>query len=121
MGYRKSSDRKGVFFNKKTRRDRAQVNRHRRPGMAQHDAINQIMDAIDGAAPGEYLQLFHRFPTHQGGDQPCQSEYMIEMSMRDQNTVEAFKSNARLKNLALRTFATVDQEAVFIMLNHLGR
>ncbi len=46
---------------------------------------------------------------------------MIEMTMREQNTIYAFESETRLQNLSLRAFTTIDQEAIFVMFDHLRR
>lgn len=41
------------------------------------------------------------------------------MTVRDQDAVKAFKAYTALKNLALGAFTAIDQEAEFIVLDHL--
>ena len=75
---------------------------------AQDNSINQIVHAAQGSFAPIYFQGIDRFPAQQGGEQSCQAQNMIEMTMRDQNTIEAFKSNPRLQNLSLGAFPTID-------------
>ena len=39
------------------------------------------------------------------------------MAVRDQDVVQALEAQPRFQDLALRAFAAIDQEAVFIMLH----
>ncbi len=43
------------------------------------------------------------------------------MSMSDQNPVDTFKTQSRLHDLTLGTFAAIHQKAVFVMHYQLGR
>jgi hypothetical protein len=46
---------------------------------------------------------------------------MIEMAMRDQYFIKPFKAYTGLQNLALSSLSAVDQKAIFIVLDDLGR
>ena len=46
---------------------------------------------------------------------------MVQVTMGNQDAVQAFKPQTRHHNLALRAFAAVDQEAVLIMHHDLRR
>lgn len=44
---------------------------------------------------------------------------MIEMAVREQDARQAFEPRAGLQDLSLRTFAAIDEEAIFVMRNDL--
>jgi hypothetical protein len=79
------------------------------------------MDAFEGVASTIDFQLVDRFPAHKSGEQPGQAQDMIEMAVGDQDPVKAFETDPGLENLALGAFPAVDQEAMLIVLDHLGR
>ena len=78
------------------------------------------MDALEGVATGVDLERFDRFPAHEGREQATQSEDVVEMSVGNENPVQAAKPDARLKDLPLRPLSTVDQEAVLTVGDNLG-
>ena len=62
---------------------------------AQHHSIEQVMHPVESAAPTINFDLFDRFPAHKSGEQPCQTQNMIQVTMGQQYAVESFKTNAR--------------------------
>jgi hypothetical protein len=46
---------------------------------------------------------------------------MIQVTVRDQDAIQALEPQAGLHDLSLGAFPTVDQKAVFIMHHHLRR
>jgi hypothetical protein len=46
---------------------------------------------------------------------------MVQVTMRDQDMVQPFETDAGMLDLALRALAAIDQETVLIMHDHLGR
>src|SRR5512135_505356 len=75
------------------------------------------MDAIQRGAPPKDLQLLDGLPTQKGAKQAAKAENMVQMPMRQQHAGEVPETRARLKDLALRALTTIDQEAVFIVLD----
>jgi H2-forming N5,N10-methylenetetrahydromethanopterin dehydrogenase-like enzyme len=90
-------------------------------GAPKHDIEQQIMYAIQGGAAAVYIQGLDGFPAHIGRKQTSQTQDVIQVAMGDQDLIKALKTNTRLKNLALCTLPAVDQEAVLVMLDYLGR
>jgi hypothetical protein len=73
------------------------------------------VDAIKCGAPAEDFEFINRLPTQESAEQPAQPEDMIEMSVREQDARQAFESDPRLQNLALGSFAAIDEETVFVV------
>src|SRR5512135_561660 len=79
------------------------------------------MDAVQGPLAAIDVHFLNRLPTHEGGEQPCQPEDVVKMSMGDQDMAEILKAQAGLQDLALGALTAIDQEAVFIVLDDLCR
>jgi hypothetical protein len=45
---------------------------------------------------------------------------MIQMTVGDQDAVQAFEANSRLQDLPLSSFSAINQEPVFVVLDDLG-
>ncbi|MGY3345361.1 hypothetical protein ACVWYK_004130 [Bradyrhizobium sp. USDA 4470] len=54
---------------------------------------------------------FGGLPQPQGREQAGDTEHVIEMTMREQNAIKPPKAGATPQQLALRTFAAIDQHA----------
>ena len=94
-----------------------EFDRHGGVPAAQHDRIDQIMDAIQGSRATVNLELIDSLPTHERGEQSGQAENVVKVSVGNENAVQTFEADAGLQNLTLGSFATIHQKAVFIMLN----
>ena len=79
------------------------------------------MNALKRGASAENFQLVDRLPAQEGAEQPAQPEDMIEMSVCEQDARQAFESDPRLQNLALRALAAIHEEAIFIVTDDLRR
>jgi len=64
------------------------------------------------------VDLINGLPTHKGGDKASQPQNVIEVTMREQNIIEALEANSRFEDLALGAFAAIDEEAIFFVLHH---
>ena len=93
---------------------------HGRISTAQHHPKDELADAFQRPTAAEDLQLFDRLPAREGRDQPCQAQDVVEVTVGDQDAVEALEAQARLEDLALGALAAVDQEAVLVVDDHLG-
>ena len=93
----------------------AQLQRHGGLVAAQHHAIQQVMDAVQRGAAAVDLQLLDRLPAQERGEQAAQTQDVIEMAVREQDTRQALKAGARLQDLALRALAAVHQETIFVV------
>ena len=54
-----------------------------------------------------------------GGYQPAEAEDVVKVRVGEQDFIEPLEADAAAEKLALRAFAAVDQEAIFIVLNNL--
>ncbi len=98
-----------------------QIKGHRRLCSAQDYLIKQIMDAVEGPLATIYVNLINCLPAHECGEQPCQPENMVKVSMGDEDMLQVLEANAGLQDLALCALAAIDQEAKLVVLDHLGR
>ena len=79
------------------------------------------MDAVERGASAENFQFVDRLPAQEGAEQPAQPEDMIEVSVRKQDARQAFESDPRLQDLALRPLAAVHEETIFVVADDLRR
>jgi len=98
-----------------------QVNGHRRALAAQHDAVDQILHPVKGVTAAPDFQRVDALPAHEGGEQPGQAKDVIQVAVREQDTVQALEADAALEQLALRAFAAVYQKAILPGQDDLGR
>ena len=103
---------KSVILQKRPGLDGSELDVDRGAGAPQDNAEEKVVDALQGPGPGPDFQRFDCFPAHERGQQAGQSENVIEVSVGDQDPVQAPESQPRTKNLSLGSFAAVDQEAV---------
>ena len=85
-----------------------------------HHAVQQVADTLQRVRAAVNLEAVNGFPAHEGGEQPAKPENVVEVSVGDEDAVEALKADAGLQDLALGTLAAVDQEAVLILLDEVG-
>jgi hypothetical protein len=77
------------------------------------DTFKRIFASID-------IQIIDRFPARECGKQPAQSQYVVQVTVGDQDVIQIFKSQPGLQYLALGALATIDEKAILIMFKHLG-
>ena len=77
------------------------------------------MDSIQRGAPAEDIQFIDGFPAQECAEQAAQPQDVIEMPVCEENAVEVLEACARLQDLTLRPFATIDQKTVLIMFDNL--
>ena len=97
--------------------DLQKVQRHRRFCAPQHNAVDQITDAVHGVAGAVNVDLFDGFPAHEGRKHACQSKNMVQVTVGQEDMVQAFEANPRLQDLPLRAFATINHETELVMFN----
>jgi len=88
---RKRLDLKMVALKNQSRFDLQHIQGHRRLVTSQHNAIDQIADAVHRMAAAVNVNLFNGFPAHKGREQACQTENMIKVSVRQQDMVQPLK------------------------------
>src|SRR5690606_3677133 len=59
------------------------------------------------------------FPAREGRNQPSQTENVIQMAVREQDTIQPLETDTAPQDLPLRAFATVHQKAVLARQNGL--
>ena len=79
------------------------------------------MDALQGEGAGIDLELVDRLPTHERREQAGQPQDVIEVTVGDQDAVQAAETEPRSKDLPLRPLAAVDEESVVLEGNDLRR
>ncbi len=110
-----------VIFKHEAGFDLAQVQGDRGLCPAQNNAVEQVGDTPHRPPSGEDFHFFHRFPAHERGKQTCKAENVIEMAVGDQDFVESFKADPGFEDLPLGAFPTVNEKAVFVVDDDLGR
>jgi len=115
------SDGEVVVFKNYTGFELAQVKGDGRLCAAQHDAVQQVVDASHRPASGEDFHFFHRFPAHEGGEQPAEAQNVVEVAVGDEDFVKPLESQAGFQNLPLGALAAVHEEAVFVVNDDLRR
>ena len=55
---------------------------HRRLVAAQHNAVQQVVDAVERGAPAEDLEFVDGLPAQKGAEQTAETQDMIEMPVR---------------------------------------
>jgi len=63
-----------------SRFDLQHIQGHRRLVTSQHNAIDQIADAVHRMAAAVNVNLFNGFPAHKGREQACQTKNMIKVT-----------------------------------------
>jgi len=104
-------------FEEQSRLDIVEGYRRFSPVTAQHNAENQIVHPVQSMLGAVYLNLFHYLPAEKGGNKPSQTQNMVKMSMRQEDLIKSFKANTSTKDLSLCSLTTIDEEAVFFMLD----
>jgi hypothetical protein len=72
-----------------------QVKGNGRLGAPKDDTVEQVVDAAHGPMSGEEFHFFHCFPPHEGGEQTCEAEDVVKVTVGDEDFVEAFEPQAR--------------------------
>jgi hypothetical protein len=116
---REGTDREVVVLKKNARIDLAQVEGDGRLRAAQDDGVNEVVDAPHRPGPGEDFHFFHRFPAHEGGEQPAEAEDVVEMAVGDEDFVQPLEPQAGFEDLPLRAFSAVHEEAMFVVNDNL--
>lgn len=89
------------------------------PGIApQHHPKYQVINPVQGMLSAIDIDFVHHFPAHKGRDKPGQTQDVIQMTVRQKYLVQPLKAGAGPQDLALGTFPTVNQEAIFFMLDY---
>ena len=109
-----------IRFEEDARLDLMQVEDHRRLSAAQDHIVEQVMDAVERPLAAVDVHFLDGFPAHEGGEQPCQAEDVVQVTVGDENIAQVPEADAGLQDLALGALAAVDQEAEFIVLDDLG-
>ncbi len=94
--------------------------RHGRLVAAQHNAVQQVVDAVERGASAEDLKFVNRFPTQECAQQSAQTQDMVEMPVRQQHPRQVFEACAGLQDLALRAFAAIDKKTIFAVFDDQG-
>jgi len=110
-----------MLFNDNARLDLVELDLNGGASATQDYAMEQVVDAFQGPASAEDLDALDSFPTGEGGNQSGQTKDMIQVTVRDQDAVQAFEPQPRLHDLSLCSLTAIDQEAVLVMDNNLGR
>src|SRR5688572_6994105 len=79
------------------------------------------MDTVERGAAAEDIQLLNRFPAQECTEQAAQPQDVVEMPMREEDAREILKARARLQDLTLCPFTTIDEKTVFIMFDDQSR
>ena len=79
------------------------------------------MHAVQRQAPTVDLKLLDGLPAQEGAQQAAQSEYVIEVTMRQKDPRQVPETHACLQDLALRPFPAIDQESILVVLYDLRR
>ena len=64
-----------------------QLDLNRQALVIQHDAEQQLVDAVERRAPAEDFQRLDVLPAGEGRNQPAQAEDVVEMRVRQQDAV----------------------------------
>jgi len=95
--------------------DLQHIHGHRRLGTSQHNAIDQIANAVQRMAAAVNVNLLNGFPAHEGREHACQTEDMIKVTVSQQDMVQTFEANPGFQDLPLRALATIHHETKLVM------
>lgn len=94
---------------------------HGRLRSAQHHAVDEVVHAFHRVSAAVNVYFLDGFPPHEGGNETRKTQDMIQMPVREQNVVQAFKPNPGFEDLALGTLTTVNHEAVLAVFDNQRR
>ena len=77
------------------------------------DLINQCLYTLNRRQAAIDEDFVKRFPTAECGQEAAQAQHVIQMGVRQEDVIEAFEADTAAEDLALRTLAAVNQEALF--------
>ena len=90
---------------------------HRGFGAPQYHAVDQVSDAVHCVAAAVDVDLFNRFPPHKSRKHASQTEDVVEVTMGEEDVIQAFKAHPGFEDLPLGAFAAINHKTILIVLN----
>ena len=120
MGHGKGREGKSLPLKQRSRLDHVQTDARLRNVANTKNDLHQTVDPGERGPAGVYVQLLQRLPVTECAGQPSESKNVVEVTVGEKNLVQSTKTKPAAQNLALRAFAAVDKEAVFLHHHHCG-